>query len=72
MIKIFFGGFPLDSTEIELVQLISQYAEVNTIKIVRDKRTKMCKGYAFLELKNEKGADSLMDELDGSIYKAES
>jgi RNA recognition motif-containing protein len=69
MIKIFLGGFPLDSTELELVQLVGPYAEVNTIKIVRDKISKKCKGYAFLELGSEREADRVMDELDGATYK---
>jgi len=69
MVKIFLGGFPPDSTELELVQLVSPYAEVSTIKIVRDKVTKKCKGYAFLELKDEAGADRAMDALDGLSLK---
>ena len=69
MIKLFLGGFPLDSSELELVQLVSPYAEVSTIKIVRDKATKKCKGYAFLEVSDEAGADRAMDALDGSDIK---
>ena len=69
MIKIFLGGFPLESTELELVQLVSYYAEVSTIKIVRDKISKKCKGYAFLELSDEAGADRAMEALDGSRMK---
>jgi RNA recognition motif-containing protein len=65
MVKIFVGGFPLESTELELVQLISPYATVSTIKIVRDKISRKCKGYAFLEITDESGADRVMDALDG-------
>jgi RNA recognition motif-containing protein len=72
MTKIFLGGFPLDSTELELVQLVSPYAEVSTIKIVRDKISKKSKGYAFLEIKDEKGADRIMDALDGAAMKSKS
>ena len=69
MIKIFLGGFPLDSTELELVQLVSLYGEVSTIKIVRDKISKKCKGYAFLEMKDEHGADRVIEALDNSNMK---
>lgn len=69
MTKIFLSGFPLDSMELELVQLVSTYAEVSTIKIVRDKATKKCKGYAFLEITDEAGADRAMDALDGTKWK---
>jgi RNA recognition motif-containing protein len=56
MIKLFVGGFPLDITEIELVQLFSRFGDVSTIKIVRDRKTRMCKGYAFIEMLTEQGA----------------
>jgi RNA recognition motif-containing protein len=69
MIKIFVGGFPLDITELELVQLISPYAEVSTIKIVRDKISRKCKGYAFLEVTDESGADRAIEALDGSAMQ---
>jgi len=67
MIKLFVGGFPLDITELELVMLVSPHGEVNTIKIVRDKKTGKCKGYAFLEMTDKGGADRAMEALDGTF-----
>lgn len=64
-IKLFISGFPLDSSELELVQLVSPYAEVETIKIVRDKVTKKCKGYAFLEVSAESNAEAAIEALNG-------
>lgn len=66
MIKLFVGGFPLDMTELEIVQIIAPYADVVTIKIVRDKKTKICKGYAFLEIADRAGAEQAIIELDGT------
>ncbi|RCH55862.1 RNA-binding protein [Mucilaginibacter hurinus] len=67
MTKIFFGGFPLDTNELEIVQLVSLYGQVETIKIVRDKQTRKCKGYAFLEMKDREAADAAIDALDGAM-----
>jgi RNA recognition motif-containing protein len=69
MIKLFVGGFPLDTNELELVKLISPYAEVSTIKIVRDKKTQLCKGYAFLEVTTQEGAELAIDELSGTTWE---
>lgn len=69
MVKIFLGGFPLEAMELELVQLVSPYCTVVTIKVVRDKKTKICKGYAFLEIETREGADAAIDALDGAEYK---
>jgi RNA recognition motif-containing protein len=65
MVKIFMGGFPLDMQEMELVQMVSPYANVETIKIVRDKKTKICKGYAFLEISDLEGAERAVESLNG-------
>ncbi len=65
MVKLFVGGYPSTFTELEIVQLVSPYATVVTIKIVRDKISKKSKGYAFLEIADIAGADNAMDALDG-------
>ena len=66
MVKLFISGFPLNSTELEIVQLVGPYATVSTIKIVRDKISKKCKGYAFLEVTDQKEAEAAMDALNGT------
>ncbi|CAN5425248.1 hypothetical protein BH09BAC6_BH09BAC6_12750 [soil metagenome] len=66
MTKLFVGGFPLDITELDLVQRISLYGTVSTIKIVRDKKTRVCKGYAFLEMTDMEGAQNAIEALDGT------
>lgn len=64
MTKIFIGGFPLEMTEIELVQLVAPHADVVTIKLVRDKATKVCKGYGFMEVADETHALNAIDALN--------
>jgi RNA recognition motif-containing protein len=65
MVKIFIGGFPLNMDEMGLAQLVSPHGEISIMKIVRDKVTRKCKGYAFLEMKDEDAAVSVMAALDG-------
>lgn len=50
MHKLFVSGFPLEITELELAQLIAAHGDISTIKIVRDRKTRICKGYAFTEM----------------------
>ncbi|RYU91987.1 RNA-binding protein [Mucilaginibacter terrigena] len=66
MVKLFVGGFPLEMTELELVQMVALYGEVSTIKIVRDKKTKICKGYAFIEVTDYQGAKQIIEALNGT------
>jgi len=69
MVKLFVGGFPLEMDEMQLVQLIAPYGDVDTIKIVRDKKTRICKGYAFLEMKDRQNAVQVKEALDGADFK---
>jgi len=67
MVKLFIGGFPLNISELELVQLVSLHGTVSTVKIVRDKKTGICKGYAFLEMKSMTDAENAVSALNGRV-----
>ncbi|SEA45791.1 RNA recognition motif domain-containing protein [Pedobacter hartonius] len=67
MVKLFIGGFPLNISELELVQLVSLHGTVSTVKIVRDKKTGICKGYAFLEMKSMTDAVNAVAALNGRV-----
>lgn len=66
MIKIFISGYPLDMTELEIVQLVAFHAEVLTIKLVRDKKTRRAKGYSFIEVADLAGAEQAVEVLNGA------
>ena len=66
MAKLFVGGIPLEITEMEIAILFAQYGDVETIKIVRDKISRKCKGYAFVEMKTEEAALEATNSLNGS------
>lgn len=65
MVKLFVGGFPLKIDEIELVKLFSLHGDVKTIKLVRDKKTRICKGYGFIEVADQASADNIVAMLNG-------
>ncbi|WP_345954040.1 RNA-binding protein [Mucilaginibacter sp. PAMB04168] len=65
MVKLFVGGFPLEMTEMELAQLIGPHGTISTIKIVRDRKTRICKGYAFVEMATEEDARNAVAALHG-------
>jgi RNA recognition motif-containing protein len=66
MVKLFFGGFPLEFTELDIAMLVGFHGDIITIKIVRDKKTRICKGYAFLEMADQEGAERAVEALDGT------
>ena len=64
--KLFISGFPLEITELALAKLIAPYGDIATIKIVRDKKTRVCKGYAFVEMETLEGAQAVIEALNGN------
>jgi RNA recognition motif-containing protein len=66
MIKLFVGGFPPESEEMELAQLLSGFSQVSIIKIVRDKLSKKPKGYAFIEITEKAGTDAVIENPDAT------
>ncbi|MVN92671.1 RNA recognition motif domain-containing protein [Mucilaginibacter aquatilis] len=65
MTKLFVSGFPLEINELELAKLIAPHGDILTIKIVRDRQTGKCKGYAFVEMVSLAGAENAVIALDG-------
>ena len=60
---LFVGGLSPAITEGELESHFSQYCEVNGVKMMKDKKTKLPKGYAYVYLKQEPpGLDELLNE----------
>ena len=66
MVKIFIGGFPLQTDELTIVQLFAPFGDVSTIKIVRDRATGICKGYAFVEMLELAAAQNAAEALNGT------
>jgi RNA recognition motif-containing protein len=65
MVKLFVSGFPLDMDEIALAKMFIAHGDVKTIKLVRDKKTRICKGYGFIEMGDEASAKNAIAELNG-------
>ena len=66
MAKLFIVGFPKEMQEIELVELFSVHGTVDTVTIVTDKITGASKGYAFIAMTDDAGADRAIQALDGT------
>ena len=64
--NIFVGSLPFRVGEEELGQLFSQYGEVSSARIIKDRATGRSKGYGFVEMPDDSAAQRAIDELDGS------
>ena len=66
MAKLFIVGFPKDMEEIELMEMFSVYGAVNTVTVVTDKDTGESKGYGFITMTDQAGADRAIAAMDGA------
>jgi RNA recognition motif-containing protein len=66
MAKLFIVGFPKDFQQIALVELFSIHGTVNTVTLVTDKETGQPKGYGFITMNDDAGADRAVRALNGT------
>ena len=64
MVKLFVSGFPLDMEEVGLAKMFFPYGNVQTIKLVRDRKTRVCKGYGFIEMADMESAENAVSGLN--------
>jgi RNA recognition motif-containing protein len=66
MKTIYVGNINYDATPEELQNLFSQYGEVASTKIIKDRETGRSKGFGFIEMEN---ADAAIENLDGVEFQ---
>lgn len=63
--NLFVGSLPFSITEDTLQQLFSQYGQVQSVKIIKDKYTGSSRGFGFVEMSNEKETQEAIAKLNG-------
>ena len=67
--NIYAGNLNYSLSEEELEKVFSEYGEVTSVKIIRDKYTDQSKGFGFIEMADDAAAQKAIDELNGSEVK---
>lgn len=65
MYKLFAVGFSRETDELQLDELFSRHGLVKTLTIVRDQQSGVSKGYAFVQMLDQFGAERAIRHLDG-------
>lgn len=63
--KLFVGGLSYDTDEQRLTEIFSQYGEVTSAIVIRDKASGDSKGFGFVEMKTQAESQAAMDALNG-------
>lgn len=69
MIKLFVVGYPLDIQEAELIEIFSIHGMLHSISLLTDKVTHRHKGFGFVEMVDEAGADRAIAAINGMVLR---
>lgn len=66
--NIFVSNISFKVREQALSDLFSQYGQVTSVRIIKDKETRRSKGYGFVEMANDNEAQAAIDALNGTEH----
>ena len=64
--NIYVGNLDYNLQESELESVFSEYGEVASVKIIKDKYTGKAKGFGFVEMPDDEAANTAIEELNGT------
>ncbi|MCE5223642.1 RNA-binding protein [bacterium] len=67
--NIFVGNLSFDMTEDELREEFSQFGQISSLSILKDKMTNRSRGFAFVEMPNDEEANASIAALNGKSVK---
>lgn len=67
MASIYVGNLNFRSTEEELTDFFSQYGQIHSVKIIRDRVTGRSRGFGFVEM-DDNDIDNTIENLNGAEF----
>lgn len=67
--NIYIGNLSYRVKESDLQQVMEDYGNVESTKIIMDRDTNRSKGFAFVEMSNDDEARNAIKELNGAEYE---
>ena len=67
--KLYVGNLSFDVTENDLRTLVSEHGPVNEINVIMDKITGRARGFAFVTMNSQEGADAVVQALNGKEWQ---
>ena len=64
--NIYVGNLSYETTEDELRDLFGEFGTIVEVSIIKDRETGRSKGFGFVEMEEDAGAEKAIKELDGN------
>ncbi|MFQ6372242.1 RNA recognition motif domain-containing protein [Shewanella sp. YIC-542] len=68
IMTLYVGNLPYRVNEAEVKALFEQYGPVNSVRLVRDRKTGRRKGFGFVEI-SEKGGQQALEKLNDFVFQ---
>ncbi len=66
--NIYFGNLSYRVRENDLQDVVAEYGEVTSCKIIKDRDTGRSKGFAFVEMATAEAGAKVIEELNGAEF----
>lgn len=66
--NIYVANINFRASEDELKQLFSQYGEVTSVKILKDRETNRSRGFGFVEMSDDAAGHAAISALNGAEF----
>ena len=64
-IRIYVGNLAKSTTQDEITALFAQEGEVTSVELVKDRNSGLSKGFAFVAMTSQEGADKAISKYNG-------
>lgn len=65
--KLYVGGLSYDTSDESLREAFAQAGEVTSATVIRDRMTGRSRGFGFVEMATDEGAQTAIRELNGTV-----
>ena len=67
--KLYVGNLSFEVTENDLREMLSEHGPVNEVNVIMDKMTGRPRGFAFVTMNTQEGADAAIQKLNGTEWR---
>ena len=67
--NIYIGNQNSKVRENDLQQLLAEYGEITSVKVIMDRETGRSKGFSFVEMPDDAAAQQVIEKLNGTEYE---
>ncbi len=67
--NIYIGNLNYKVRENDLQQLLAEYGEITSVKVIMDRETGRSQGFSFVEMPDDAAAQQVIEKLNGTEYE---